>query len=278
MRARASAYGEPFAYRPEDRAVMAVDGDPATAWRVGDRSDPIGERLVLDVDEPIDHLTLQQPIGAAGRAPHRPGDHHGRRPAAAHRRPRRVVVRAAGQRVDIEPTTGPSTVTITIDGVVVPDPTIGPALAAVGFAEVGTGLGPTVEVVRPPADAADAIAAAGSDVPVSFVLTRLRTRPTDRWRADPEPALVRDIELPDERSFDLGRHGPSRPAGRRRRARRAARHRRPARRSSPDRCGRRRRLGRGRRRSGDVVDHPVRRGRRIVDRRRGRRAARPRSR
>ena len=35
VRARATAYGEPFAYRPEDRAVMAVDGDPATAWRVG---------------------------------------------------------------------------------------------------------------------------------------------------------------------------------------------------------------------------------------------------
>ena len=45
VRARATAYGEPFAYRPEDRAAMAVDGDPTTAWRVADRADPIGERL-----------------------------------------------------------------------------------------------------------------------------------------------------------------------------------------------------------------------------------------
>ena len=72
---------------------------------------------------------------------------------------------AAGQRVDLEPTAGPSTVTITVDGVVVPDQTLGPALAAVGFAEVGTGLAPTVEVVRPPADAVDAMTAAGPDVP-----------------------------------------------------------------------------------------------------------------
>ena len=81
-----------------------------------------------------------------------------------------------------------------------PDLTLGPALAAVGFAEIGTGLEPTVEVVRPPADAVDTIAAAG-DTPVSFVLTRLRTRPSDRWRSDPEPAMVREIDLPSARSF-----------------------------------------------------------------------------
>ena len=81
-----------------------------------------------------------------------------------------------------------------------PDQTLGPALAAVGFAEIGTGLEPTVEIVRPPPDAVDAIAAAG-DAPVSFVLTRLRTRPSDRWRSDPEPAMVREIEVPSARSF-----------------------------------------------------------------------------
>ena len=40
--ATASSYGEPFAYRPEDRAVMAIDGDPTTAWVVGERGDPVG--------------------------------------------------------------------------------------------------------------------------------------------------------------------------------------------------------------------------------------------
>ena len=41
-RAVASAYGEPNAYRPEDRADQAIDGDPATAWRVGDRGEVHG--------------------------------------------------------------------------------------------------------------------------------------------------------------------------------------------------------------------------------------------
>ena len=161
---------------------------PSTATRrrrgaSRDRADPIGEQLVLDVAEPIDHLTLEQAPGAAAVRHIGARQRHRRRPGAADASTSTTrSFSLAGQRVDIEPTTGPSTVTITIDGVVVPDPTIGPALAAVGFAEVGTGLGPTVEVVRPPADAAAAIAAAGPDVPVSFVLTRLRTRPTDRWR------------------------------------------------------------------------------------------------
>ena len=56
---RATGYGEPFAYRPEQRPAMAVDGDPATAWVVGDRADPVGERLEVS---PIDgQLTLLQP-------------------------------------------------------------------------------------------------------------------------------------------------------------------------------------------------------------------------
>ena len=65
VRARASAYGEPFAYRPEDRPFMAVDGDPATAWRVADRAPAEGEFIRLDVAESIDHVTLRQPVGAA---------------------------------------------------------------------------------------------------------------------------------------------------------------------------------------------------------------------
>ena len=51
VRARATAYGEPFAYRPEQRPAMAIDGDPTTAWVVGDHADPVGERLELALDE-----------------------------------------------------------------------------------------------------------------------------------------------------------------------------------------------------------------------------------
>ena len=199
MRARATAYGEPFAYRPEDRAVHGGRRRPGdgVARR---RPRPIRSASRSRSTSPSRSTTSRCSSRRGGsRAPHRAGDDRRRRPPAGHRRARRPRRSSPdGQRVDIDPTTGPSTVTITIDSVVVPDPTLGPALAAVGFAEIDTGLEPTVEVVRPPADAVDAIAAAG-DAPVSFVLTRLRTRPSDRWRSDPEPAMVREIELPDDR-------------------------------------------------------------------------------
>jgi arabinofuranan 3-O-arabinosyltransferase len=203
VRAVASAYGEPFAYRPEDRPFMAIDGDPTTSWLVADRAPAEGEFIRLDVDEPIDHVTLRQPVGADAVR------HVGQVTVAVDDRPGIPVAlnersfSEDGQRVEIEPTTGPAPVTITIGSVAVPDPTIGPALAAVGFAEIDVGLGPTVEVVRPPRD----IVTAGVDVDASsltYLFTRLRARPSDRWRSDPEPALVREVELSTSRSFDPG--------------------------------------------------------------------------
>ena len=58
-----SAYGEPTAYRPEDRAALAIDGDPTTAWQVGDRADPLGEYLRLELAEPttVGALQIVQP-------------------------------------------------------------------------------------------------------------------------------------------------------------------------------------------------------------------------
>jgi arabinofuranan 3-O-arabinosyltransferase len=45
--AQASTYGEAFAFLPEYRAAMAVDGDASTAWLAGQRFPPIGETLTL---------------------------------------------------------------------------------------------------------------------------------------------------------------------------------------------------------------------------------------
>ena len=64
--ATASAYGEPFAYLPEHRPVMAIDGDLATSWVVADRAPAIGEFISFDVSEPVDHITLRQPDTADG--------------------------------------------------------------------------------------------------------------------------------------------------------------------------------------------------------------------
>ncbi|HEY5154524.1 MAG TPA: alpha-(1-_3)-arabinofuranosyltransferase family protein, partial [Acidimicrobiales bacterium] len=57
----ATNYGNPVTYTPDDRPANALDGDPLSAWRVGAIDDPIGERLVIDLAQPVttDHIQLQ---------------------------------------------------------------------------------------------------------------------------------------------------------------------------------------------------------------------------
>lgn len=186
---QASAYGEPFAYRPEDRATMAVDGDPATAWRVADRADPIGHSISLSAtDGELQLLQAQDPeatrriteveVATAGET----------RTVTLNRRswapPGQVVTVPADREV---------TVTIKAIGDRPGGTDSGPT--GVGFAE----LGPVAtEVVRVPSAA---LADATSSQPVALVLTRDRVRSTNRWRADPEPTLVRRFVLPQARSM-----------------------------------------------------------------------------
>ncbi len=195
----ASSYGEPFAYLPEHRAVMAIDGDPSTAWLVGGHGDPVGERLRLVVTgttSPDGTMTLRQPAPPPG----------GRRISAARitrndGASEEIVLTDAsitpgGQRLPLG-IAGPGVVEIEVTGVTTGDPASAASRAAVGFSEIDLGLGPTVEMIRPPSAALDS--AAG---PLAIVLTRLRVDPLDRWRADPEPALARVFVVPDERAFD----------------------------------------------------------------------------
>ena len=188
--ATASSYGERFAYLPEHRPVMAVDGDPTTAWIVADRAPAVGEFIRLDLDEPIDHLDLLQP--SAG-----PDERtitevrlsiDGSAPFAFDLDDRSRE--GSGQRVVID---ADESVTITITRTSEPQPPIGDAIGGVGFVEIGTGLAPATEIIRTPIDSPEKLEnAAGVDV----VLTRLRHEPADRWRSDPEPRLARQFELP----------------------------------------------------------------------------------
>ncbi|HYF46876.1 MAG TPA: alpha-(1-_3)-arabinofuranosyltransferase family protein, partial [Acidimicrobiales bacterium] len=59
----ATAYGNPVTYTPGDRAAYAMDGDPTTAWRVGAFAEVTGERLVIELDEPLttNEIRLLQP-------------------------------------------------------------------------------------------------------------------------------------------------------------------------------------------------------------------------
>jgi arabinofuranan 3-O-arabinosyltransferase len=197
--ARASAYGEPFAYRPEDRPVMAIDGDLSTAWLVADRAPAIGEFIELETQELIDHLDLRQPDLVAGSrtisevAVRLDGVEVARVPLDD-----RSFV-GAGQRIDLDVTRFDQSadmhrVTIEITGTNTPQPPIAEAIGAVGFAEIGTGLEPTIEWIQVPTLTT---AESGADVPIDIVFTRLRTEATDPWRSDPEPAL--------RRIFDTGR-------------------------------------------------------------------------
>ena len=105
--ATASAYGEPFAYLPEHRPVMAIDGDPSTSWIVADRGPALDESIVLDVSEPIDHLTLRQPDTVDGqrRITRDRADRRRSRPDRSSSSTNRSLV-GEGQRIDIDPTDG----------------------------------------------------------------------------------------------------------------------------------------------------------------------------
>lgn len=199
----ASAYGEPFAYRPEDRAVMAIDGDPSTAWRVADHGDPVGERIRLTIDDGVDavvdRITLRQAPRASG----------GRSIAAV-----RLSVTGepgvdvaltpdsltdSGQVVDIPSATGGDSIEIEITAIAAGQFPLAASLAGVGFSEIDLGLGATTEYVRPPVDGLEAV---GPETPLALVFTRWRTDPADPWRADPEPALQRRVALTTARALD----------------------------------------------------------------------------
>ena len=197
--AEASAYGEPFAYTPERRAVMAVDGDEATAWIVGEHGDPIGERLRLTFPDgaPTGQLRLLQPTDGADRRISRielvEGD------TELDESTRREITLEAGDdgwSTPIALRDGTTVVEIEIVAVDGGEPFTPSIVAGVGFAEVDLGLAPTTEVVVPPAVPGSVDEA----TPLGWVLTRWRTDPLDPWRSDPEPTLVREITTDSPRA------------------------------------------------------------------------------
>ena len=183
---------------------MAIDGDATTAWRVADRFDATGQFIELTAEQPIDSIEVVQPIdGSTGAAPNRwitAVDVS--------------VDGGASIRIDLDessrsptgqtlPLQSPGTTVRLTIATTVATPGSGDGLAAtgldaVGFAEIRTGLGPTIEVTRPPIDwLASLTAGALVDTPIDQVFTRLRVDPANRWRRDPEPRIVRDVTVPE---------------------------------------------------------------------------------
>jgi arabinofuranan 3-O-arabinosyltransferase len=188
---RATSYGEPFAYRPEDRPAMAVDGDPSTAWVVGDRADPIGQRLEVTGNVAGLSLLQSQQLGASRMISRVRLDFDDG--ASQTLDLDETSLTGQGQRVDVPQ--GAGFVRITILGVTDRPGATDPGPSAVGFAELGLGAHP--EVVSLPTD----LTGVGADTPLAVVMTRLRSDPLDRWRSDPEPVLVREFRLDTARDF-----------------------------------------------------------------------------
>ena len=188
---RASGYGEPFAYRPEDRPAKAVDDDLSTAWIVGDRANPVGAEISVSSTDGT--LTLVQP-----------------QDPAATRRISRIAVDdgTSVQIIDLsEASLAPRgqavrvaagvPVVLTIVDVVTRGGGTDSGPSGVGFAELGPVAHETTFL--PTA----ALATLDVDRPVALVLTRDRVRATDRWRSDPEDQLVREFALPVARSGEV---------------------------------------------------------------------------
>jgi len=197
VRATASDYGTPFSYQPEYRPVMAIDGDPETAWLI--IGDATSQTLRLIRDEPghdlsggaIDHLvvlqaqhTSQMITEIAIKA------ETGSTSTVALDS---ESLTAPGQRVEL-----PDDIALqpVIDIEILrtgarPDETSSssPRTDGVGFAEISLGHVPTLEVVT------IAQSPWSERLDPTIVLTRHRTDPMRRGRSDPEPRLVREFSL-----------------------------------------------------------------------------------
>ena len=204
---RGSAYGNPVRYAPEQRPVAAIDGDPTTAWRIGDWTDARGEWIELTFAEPVDmsSLRLVQPdwdrnrditdiVVSVDGEPLEP-----------------FVLDAGsvggdGQTLDLGARTG------RVMRIEIRETTAGrrpgyTGLTPVGFAEIAVGAGAPVtatEVVMAPRSLARRTA--GSDLAASrftVVLSRERVETTSVVRSDPERAMIREVSLPEARTFDI---------------------------------------------------------------------------
>lgn len=202
--ATASGYGNSTTFTPGDRAAYAIDGDPSTAWRVGFSEPADGEWIELrrqDGAGAASSLRLVQPLDRVNRwiTKVRLTFDGGESRVVTLGESSRTE---AGQAISLGErrfTRLRITVLATNFGVLQSYR----GVSGVGFAEVDLGADPTLEVIRPPVDL---VRAAGSELAehrLAYVFQR-RTASLATGAPDEEAALRRLVELPAERSFELG--------------------------------------------------------------------------
>ncbi len=206
----ADDYGNPITYTPEDRPSRAFDGDPSTAWRVGEFDDVRGKRIRIVLDHPIttDHVNLVQVLrppndryvtGAMMRF-----DDRLAMPVTLGSKSRTV----AGQTVQFPRRTFRSFEIEVRDTNVGQQPVYG-GMSPVGFAEIrlrgdGPNAPPVVvhEVIRMPGDLLRVAGPASSAQPLVLLMQRDRVLPVPA-RHDPEVSLARQFSVPTARTFAL---------------------------------------------------------------------------
>lgn len=207
--ARVTSTGGGGPERPEDRAAHAVDGDLATAWRVGG-PDPRGQSITIVPDAPVPatEVRLVQPSAPdGGRALAQVRlSVDGGTPITVDLDERSR--QEGGQPVPIPPSEVHE-LRVEITGIRPASPG-GPQGSPVGLAEIVLGRLSVSEVVRPPIDLLRRVGERLDGHSLDVVLTRLRLGRADPERGDDEAHLDRRLELPLPRRFAL--RGTARPA------------------------------------------------------------------
>jgi arabinofuranan 3-O-arabinosyltransferase len=206
VQARATAYGNPVAYTPEDRASNAVDGNPTTAWSVGAFSNVLHQKLQLDFAEQrtADQIHLLQPQNGVRnrwitkvKLTFDDGSSEVLDLSDASRS-------GNGQTISF-PTHTFRRVTIEIVGDSVGQRPAYPGISGVGFAEVdlGKAMPHVAEYVRLPTDLLQIAGASNVSHPLDLVLTRQRVSGSNAVRTDPELRIARAWNLPTARWFNV---------------------------------------------------------------------------
>ena len=204
---RATRYGNPVSYTAEDRPANALDGDHATAWRVGAFADVQGERLQVDLAEPVEAstVTIVQPLtGPRNRVITKARLRFDGEDAldvdlgAESLTPEGQVVsfeRRRFERIEVEVLATNAGRLPKYDG-----------QSGVGIAELRIGESDLSidEVLRLPTTLLRRAGDRAADHPLAVVLTRQRSNPADPARADEEPTIKRTFSLPSARPFTIG--------------------------------------------------------------------------
>jgi arabinofuranan 3-O-arabinosyltransferase len=201
---RATDYGNQVTYTPDDRPALAIDGDTATAWRVGAFGDPVADRLVLDLgsQRTIDRLNITQPLtGPRNRFMTRATVlFDGGRPV-----PLRFddSSRVEGGQTFSFPRRSARRVELRVDATNFGEQARYEGQSSVGVAELSIPGVRSEEVVRLPVDLLEQAGSRSSTHPLSIVLARARANPAEAFRTDEESRMVRAVTLPTRRSFTL---------------------------------------------------------------------------